>query len=162
MISNINETQEVKQLEYENYSYSNVLTPTLINCNSSSPDLYADNNSNSESITVYNKGAYVAFLSWGYYLNDKYCSFESPYIPVLQSFKIDIPSEATGINLLALISFDFSEFDIICRKEYAKPSTKCFSLWGTIFYYGCSEIPCPSNMVGGSPIPPGNNTSGCK
>lgn len=174
MILNINETQETKKLDlenkslnnsnllndYKNLSYSNITSSILSNVNSSCPDLYADNTT-SGSITVYNKGAYVAFLSWGYCLNGEYCNFESPYIPVLQSYKINIPEGATGINLLALISFDFSESDIICRKEYATPCTKCFSLWGTIFYYGCSEMPCPSNIVEGSPIPPENDAPDC-
>ncbi|KGM95038.1 hypothetical protein IRP63_04745 [Clostridium botulinum] len=172
MISNINSIQESSSLElenkvlnnfsndYKNLSSPQVLAQNLSNYTCSSPDLYANNN-NSESITVYNKGAYVAFLSWGYYLNGQYCNFESPYIPVLQSYKITIPTGATGINLLALISIDFSDFDIICRREYATPCTKCLYLWGTLFYYGCSEMPCPSNIVEGSPIPPGNTVPDC-
>lgn len=130
--------------DYSTNGCKNLSSSSLNNYTGIYPNALNDNNAG--AVTIYNKGAYVAFVSWGYYLNGKYYDLVSPYLPVLRSYKVILPAGATGIRILPFLTLDFTDFQTICRKNYPAPVTKCFYLWGSLLYYGCAEMPCPPSM----------------
>ncbi|AEB76482.1 hypothetical protein ADU80_08630 [Clostridium botulinum] len=117
-------------------------------------NVFAGNQGNG-FINISNHGAFVASCHLGYKSNGQSYFQSANYLPVLQSKLFTLPKDATGIVLQVDCWIDFSVSTTMCIEHFNSVVQKCFYLWGTVAYNGCSEIPCSGNGGnGGNPTPP--------
>jgi cytolysin (calcineurin-like family phosphatase) len=98
-------------------------------------------NCQENSVTILNKGWYVARFKIEGIFNGKYETRSSGDITAGQSRSFNIPDDSTNVELHALcILYPYLE---IFQRQISMPSGKlCFHVWGTIFDLRWKEVKC--------------------
>ncbi len=93
------------------------------------------------SITVRNAGGYVARFSITYTLGGHRFTKDSGNFTVGVNKSVSIPSGSTDISLKVEEMWGFG-WSTIFTKEYSKPVTECFEVYGTTLQPKYKSISC--------------------
>lgn len=94
------------------------------------------------SITVTNKGAYVAAFSITYKLKNRQVTQHSGNFTNPTNQALNIPSGATEIFLKIEEMVFFRTWSAFHTERFDMPVTKCYSISGTTLNPKCKEVPC--------------------
>ena len=96
------------------------------------------------ALTVRNEGGYLAFMRVSFWQDGKEYSRTEGDFAIGQNRTIQLPSGAYDIFLkVECVVWPFPRtMSTIFTKNYDKPETMCFKVWGTTLSPQHAEIPC--------------------